>query len=808
MSTEVTIQSFFPEARTNKVIPSTAQTFVGIDFGTSTTVVSIAAIDETRNLTIKTVWIEQLDEDGLSRVSSEKVPSVLAWHNEKLLVGKGAADLKYFKRRGVDVWYSFKMELGEDLGPKYCNSQLGQGHRVATILRPVDAASVFFKYLREEIEKYVENENLPKKIKYAISIPASFEANQRKDLITALETAGIPVSGQSLIDEPNAAFLSYIVETHTDQNAEKLYVPPGYPLHILVFDFGAGTCDISILEIGHGPDGLYSKNLSISRFEKLGGDDIDRLIAVKVLLDQILVESGCKRSDFRSPQINKAIIPKLMKPAEELKINICKSVALQYAMGEDLPALSDSSEKVTLGLPVEIELPRHVLRLNNPQMSYAQFKKIMGTFISTSSPKRDDFISIFNPVESALKKAGLEKDKIDYVLFIGGSSKSPYVQHALYRYFNESEMLFPRDLQTHVSAGAAIHSLIFNGFGKNIIRPITSEPIFIIASGGNLYPIVSAGTEIPSDEIEIDGFEIQSDGQRKIEIPICVTSADKILHIATITSKGSAGFRKKDPFKLLCRLTADKLLQIEGIVEGERYPIKSLSPLSNRPLNMHERAIYEAEREVNISAEQQGGIPSIRTLENLSKAYSDAGNHLRAAETFETCYEMNENSPNIDRYLGGMAFHYGRSGNREKSLKTYKLIYENRPDSLTAFNLAVTIGSGQPEEFSKYMEESLTKDSHNPYSLSVYGDFLMRGKDMKRGREMVKQAFEIFKGWYDSGSLDADDYQRLAMCASRLGENETANNVKREMSKEGSGLYREENLLSSKDSMPLSRRGE
>jgi len=808
MSTEVSIQNLYPEVRTHKVTPSTAKTFVGIDFGTSTTVVSIAVLDETKNLTIKTVWIEQLDEDGLSKVSSEKVPSVLAWHNEKLFVGKGAADLKHFKRRGVDVWYSFKMELGEDLGPKYCNSQLGQGHRVATILRPVDAVSVFFNYLRKEIEKYIENENFPRKVKYAISIPASFEANQRKDLITALETAGIPVSGQSLIDEPNAAFLSYIVETQTDQNAEKLYVPPGYPLHILVFDFGAGTCDISILEIGNGPDGLYSKNLSISRFEKLGGDDIDRLIVVKVLLDQILAESQFKRSDFRSPQINKAIIPKLMKPAEELKINICKSVALQYALGKDLPALSDGSQKVTLGLPVEIELPKHVLRLNNPQMSYAEFMEIMGTFTSSSSARQEDFISIFNPVESALKKAGLGKDKIDYVLLVGGSSKNPYVQHALHKYFNESEILLPRDLQTHVSAGAAIHSLIFNGFGKNIIRPITSEPIFVITSGGILYPIVQAGTEIPSDEIEIDSFEIQNEGQRKIEIPICVTSADKILHIAIITSKGSTGFRKNAPFKLRCRLTADKLLQIEGIVEGEIYPIKPLSPLSNRPLNIYERAIYEAEREVNISAEQYGGIPSLKSLEYLASAYSDAGNHLRAAETFETCYEMNENSPNVDRYLGGMAFHYGRSGNKGKSLKTYKVIYEKQPDSLTAFNLAVTIGSVYPEEFSKYMEESLVKDSHNPYSLSVYGDFLMHGKDKNRGKEMVRQAYEIFKGWYDSCSLDADDYPRLAMCASLLGQNETADKVKREMSKDSGGLYREQNLLTSKDSMSLSRRGE
>lgn len=94
------------------------------------------------------------------------------------------------------------------------------------------------------------------------------------------------VSKQSLIDEPNAAFLNYIHES--EMNNEAVVIPKDINPKMLVFDFGAGTCDISILEIGVDYKGVYSKNLSISKFEKLGGNDIDRYIAYEILYPELL----------------------------------------------------------------------------------------------------------------------------------------------------------------------------------------------------------------------------------------------------------------------------------------------------------------------------------------------------------------------------------------------------------------------------------------------------------------------------------------------------------------------------------------
>lgn len=447
MATDIDIQGLFPALKNTQVAkPETNifnTTFIGIDFGTSTTVVSVATIEKaTKEITTAPIWLNQRLYDG-TVMSSEKIPTVIAWYNQQLLVGKGAADLKYQLKKGINVWYSFKMELGEDLGSKYYNSELDRKSDFP-ILNPKDAAKVFFQYLKAQIYRYVRTNSLPPNIQYAVSIPASFEANQRKELIYALEQNGISINKQSLIDEPNAAFLSYVQVASSENNP--LTIPDGDNPKVLVFDFGAGTCDVSILELGKDLNGIYSKNLSISKFEKLGGDDIDRLIAIDYLFPQLLKESGKNKEDFRTPEKHR-IISQLLKAAEQLKIMICENIALQMS-DRILPTVTISKDYVSIGYRIDIDSRKGMLSLIEPRLSYVEFNEMMKAFLKSATlvpyqPKNveDGFTTIFSPIQSALKKAHLSKDEIDYILFIGGSSKNPYVQVALKEYFKESELL-------------------------------------------------------------------------------------------------------------------------------------------------------------------------------------------------------------------------------------------------------------------------------------------------------------------------------------------------------------------------------
>lgn len=137
----ITTSSFFPAIRNTDLIKG--KTYVGIDFGTSTTVVSIASYDEDNNLIhTNSLRLKQKFPDG-TIYSSEIVPSVIAWLNKQILVGEGASQLKYQLKSGKNIWYSFKMELGEDLGAKYYESEL-RDIPPFNIRNPKDAARVFF----------------------------------------------------------------------------------------------------------------------------------------------------------------------------------------------------------------------------------------------------------------------------------------------------------------------------------------------------------------------------------------------------------------------------------------------------------------------------------------------------------------------------------------------------------------------------------------------------------------------------------------------------------------------------------------
>lgn len=142
---EITISSMLPAIRNTALMRG--KTYIGIDFGTSTTVVSIASYDEyDHKIHTKSLRLPQMLPDG-TLYRSEIVPTVIAWLNGRILVGEGASQMKYQLKKGKNIWYSFKMELGEDLGAKYYDSELREVDPFR-IKNPVDAARVFFAYLK------------------------------------------------------------------------------------------------------------------------------------------------------------------------------------------------------------------------------------------------------------------------------------------------------------------------------------------------------------------------------------------------------------------------------------------------------------------------------------------------------------------------------------------------------------------------------------------------------------------------------------------------------------------------------------
>lgn len=781
-------------------LPTQEKTYVGIDFGTSTTVVSIAYFDRaTLNIKVDTIPIEQKMEDG-AITTSLLVPSVIALYNNCLLVGEGASYLKYTLPRNEWIWYSFKMELGEDI--RYYNSKLQVANEFS-INSPKDAVAVFFMYLKGQILKYCESKGINTNIEYAVSIPASFEANQRKDLIEALDRNGMTIAKQSLIDEPNAAFLSYIHESATIvDDRQRIVVQNTYNPKVLVFDFGGGTCDISILEIGKGTNGFYSKNLSISKFSKLGGDDIDRYIACHYLMPQLLKANGKTADDFRIPD-KRHIATQLMKIAEQLKILVCKDMANMMG-GMNLPALKDSDMTRDINLSVRIETKRGVLEKEGFSLSYKEFTETMNVFLKkegkgvTQIKGEDEYVSIFNPLKSALKKAHLDKDEeLDYVLFIGGSSQNPYIQSALSEYFEESELLIPSNLQTHVSKGAAIHSLVMNGFGKNIVQPITSEPIIVITKDMTPRTLIPAGTEIPCERIVIDDLIPNRDGQSVIELPICVGNSDKMLFNLKINAPDNNGFLINDTISVGIGINADKLLLVDAKCRNIHVRPELMNPFANKELSGEERAVIKAEREVERSASTNSGTPSKHSLDALIRAYKAAGNDFQAAETAEMKNDFYPNSHN----LNDIGIMYSNSGNRDKAIKAYEKAIERDPNNATLYNnLALEYKYKDKQKYKDCVKKAYELNPESPIYTYEYGRVKSSEGDKEEAQRLFKEAYDKYLWKWNSNNMQSWDYSWFASVAESVGEYEMAKKVREAEPKQKkiSG-YDEENLTKSKD---------
>ena len=798
MSNELSIQNILPALNKKELIQDKlkSSTFIGIDFGTSTTVISYAIVgDDKSPMKINNIPIRQLNADG-SYTENHLVPSCIAWYDNKLFIGQTAKQLKSKLTYGRNLWYSFKMKIGTDNGPVYFSTELPQAHPIATIENPLDAAKIFFKYLKEEIDYFITSNNLPRQTFYSISIPASFEANQRRDLKEALQAAKIPFQDNLFIDEPNAAFLSYLIEANSNQ-LQNYNVPIDSPLHILVFDFGAGTCDISILEIGRKAGKLYSKNIAISKFEQLGGDDIDKKIVKDVLLPQVLKQNNLETDDIKSPEYIKIILPKLQPIAERLKIQICKAVASNL-VGRELPSLAVSEQKITIEQSFQIVLPKHRLEFSNLSLGFNEFANMMKKFTHETSnfdfeDELESLKSIFTVINSALAKANMSKDEIDLVLLIGGSSYNPYVQSALRKNFTQSEMEIPRDLQAHVSVGAAVNSFLQNGLGIDMIRPIVSEPVLIILQNNIPRIVIREGTEIPCKGIKIEDLHPQRDGQQTIEIPICVSSKDKIL--ASVKMTREQGFKKSDIIRLECDISHDKLIYFRAFVKDIEINVEPLNPFANAALNTEEIAEKRLLKLLNEAAKANGGKPPVRLLKELANFYVKLEKHLKAAETFELIQQLDP----LTRNETSICYHYSMAGKKKQSDKWAEIAYQKNPHATNAYNLAlVKEQQGKMEEYKNLMEEAVSKNSDAAYL--TYGEYLLT-RDQEKAKTLIQKAFDVWYAQFNSGNLDKNNYSRLISAARQIGRLEVADEVKvakdNLQKKEGVLWYNEDNLVSS-----------
>lgn len=425
------------------------ESVIGIDLGTTNSCIG--------------VWLDNKVQIIANNQGSRTTPSTITFKDNDIIVGnKQLPNTIKSIKRFIGKSYDDKTVKKDS---KIIDFNIEKGINNSILINgktPTELSSIIINKMKEIADNYIGN-NIHNAV---ITVPAYFNDSQRQETKKAGENAGLRIL--KIINEPTAAALAYGLNKKNDKT-------------ILVFDFGGGTFDVTLLQMHE--DVFIVK--ATSGNSHLGGDDFDNKLIIYCL------EQFCKKYSFINKLKlinNKKVLSKLKKSCEFAK----KTLTQNHKANIYVESLYEG-----------IDFNHEITRTKFEILCNDLFKKCL------------------KPVVQVLQDSFINKNDVDEIILIGGSTRIPKIQQILSEYFNNKKLNKNIDPDEAVAYGATIQGAIITNKDKIsdiVLADVNSLSLGIETGGGIMTNIINRNTRLPTSSIK--EFSTFSDNQPSVIVKI------------------------------------------------------------------------------------------------------------------------------------------------------------------------------------------------------------------------------------------------------------------------------------------------